>query len=61
MRRTPRKGNASFESAGQTLATEKFDQAGRQQLEGIAALRDARERLDLRPDPDVDQIILVGP
>ncbi|NLS95525.1 MAG: VWA domain-containing protein [Planctomycetaceae bacterium] len=42
-------GKTAFESAGQTLATEQFDQAGRQQVEGIAALRDARERfLELR-------------
>ncbi len=42
-------GKEAFESAGQTLATDQFNQAGQQQIEGIAALRDARERfLELR-------------
>jgi hypothetical protein len=38
------KGKEAFESAGQSLATEEFAPAGRQQFEAIAALRDARER-----------------
>lgn len=42
-------GKAAFESAGQSLAAEEYDGAGQQQLEAIAALRDARERfLELR-------------
>jgi Ca-activated chloride channel family protein len=43
------KGKEAFESAGQALASEQFDEAAQSQLEAITALREARERfLELR-------------
>jgi hypothetical protein len=43
------KGQAAFQTASQALSTDRLDEAAQNQLEAIAALRDARERfLDLR-------------